>query len=299
MIYSDTIAKHRGFTLIETLITVAILSVLVSSYAAFKLESDIAELNQKLSDALVEEITIIGNQAQTVYAQTGAWPDYANQCANALSNTAMRDIGIDQNSPFPAVSYTMSCTDKVFTTSLEMPASLEIWAHYIKARTPSINSSSALSNGNQSLASNWPRPADITLFKQLLDDYYKLDGSQRMTGDMDLGEHNIVNIDKAQGKDFELRRTQPTPKHSLAKTVENIQIVRAGDTIAKPSCTSPKIYITAANIGNPSGRPVTSIQWTATGSGNTWTIENTLSDDQKFSVNDKSVLRGIAIIKCS
>ena len=295
----NTAGTRRGFTLIETLITVAILSILVSSYATFKLESDIAELNQKLSDALVEEVTLIGNQAQTVYAQTGAWPDYANQCADALSETAMRDIGIDQNSPFPAASYTMRCTNKIFTISLEMPASLETWAHYIKARTPSINSVLLLSNGNQSLTSNWPPPADITLFKELLDDYYKLDGSQKMTGDMNLNGNNIVSIGKAQGNDFEINRSHSTGKHSLAKTVERIQIVRAGDTIAKPSCTSPKIYITAANIGNPSGRPVTSIQWTASDSGSRWTIENTLSDDRKFSANDKSLLKGIAIVKCS
>ena len=294
MLHNDTMKKQRGFTLIETLITVAILSILVSSYASFKLEADISELNQRLSDALIEEITLIGNQAQTVYAQTNSWPDYANRCVSALANTIMRRLSLDRNSPFPAVQYAMSCTDKIFTISLEMPASLETWAYYIVARTPSINSPSLLSNGNQRLTSNWPLPADITLFKQLLNDYYKLDGSQAMTGDMDLGGHNIVDINKAQGNDFELSR-----KHSLSKTVENIRLVRAGDRITKPNCSSPKIYITSANIGNPSGRPVTSIQWTASGTSTTWTIENTLSDDQSFNTNDKSFLRGIALVKCS
>ncbi len=294
MLHDDTIKKQHGFTLIETLITVAILSILVSSYASFKLESDISELNQRLSDALIEEITLIGNQAQTVYAQTGSWPDYADQCVSALADTTMQELSLDQNSPFPAVRYAMSCTNKIFTISLEMPASLETWAYYIEARTPSINSPLLLSNGNQRLISNWLLPADITVFKQLLNDYYKLDGSQAMTGDMDLGGHNIVDINKAQGNDFELSR-----KHSLGKTVENIRLVRAGDTITKPDCTAPKIYITSANIGNPSGRPVTSIQWTASGTGTTWTIENTLSDDRSFSSNDKSFLRGIALVKCS
>ncbi len=292
--HDDKIKKQCGFTLIETLITVAILSILVSSYAAFKLEADISELNQKLSDALVEEITLIGNQAQTVYAQTGSWPDYANRCVGALADTTMQELSVDQNSPFPAVRYTMRCTDKIFTIGMEMPRSLETWAYYIGTRTPSINSPSLLANGNQSLTSNWTLPADITVFKQLLNDYYKLDGSHAMTGDMNLDGHNIVGIAKAQGDDFELSR-----KHSLGKTVENIELVRAGDTITKPNCTSPKIYITSANIGNPSGRPVTSIQWTASGTGKVWTIENTLSDDRSFNTNDKSFLRGIAIVKCS
>ena len=294
MFHNSTIKKQCGFTLIETLITVAILSILVSGYASFKLEADISELNQKLSDALIEELTLIGNQAQTVYAQTGSWPDYANRCVSALADTAMRELSLDQNAPFPAVRYAMSCSDKIFTISLEMPASLETWAYYIEARTPSINSPSLLANGNQSLTSNWPLPADITVFKQLLNDYYKLDGSQAMTGNMDLGGHDIVNINTAQGNDFELSR-----KHSLSKTVEDIRLVRAGDKITKPDCSAPKIYITSANVGNPSGRPVTSIQWTASGTGTTWTIENTLSDDRSFNTNDKSFLRGIALVKCS
>ena len=293
MLHGNTIKKQRGFTLIETLITVAILSILVSSYAAFKLEADISELNQKLSDALVEEITLIGNQAQTIYAQTGLWPDYANRCVNALANTTMQELSIDQNSPFPAVHYTTRCDNKTFTIGIEMPKSLETWAYYIGARTPSINRPSLFASGNKGLLSNWPLPADITVFKQLLNGYYKLDGSQTMTGDMNLGGHNIVGIAKAQGNDFELSR-----KHSLSKTVEKIQLVRAGDTIAKPNCSSPKIYITSANIGNPSGRPVTSIQWTASGNTNAWTIENTLSDDRSFNSNDRSFLRGIAIVKC-
>ena len=298
MSHADTLKKPCGFTLIETLITVAILSILVSSYAAFRLEADITELNQRLSDALVEEITLIGNQAQTVYAQTSSWPNYANQCTNALAHTTMRELSVDQNSPFPSVRYTMSCTNNIFTISLQMPASLETWAYYIATRTPSINSPSLLPNTNQQLVSNWPRPADITLFKQLLDDYYKLDGSKAMTGDMDLDGNNIVDIGTAKGNDFELRRGSSSNKHSLGRTVENIRLVRAGDTIAKPACNSPRIYITSANIGNPSGRPVTSIQWTAASGSQTWTIENTLSDDQNFSVNDKSFLRGIAIVKC-
>ena len=296
---SDTNKRYRGFTLIETLITVAILSILVSSYASFKLRTDIAELNQRLSHALIEEITLIGNQAQTVYAQTGLWPDYANQCTNALAETTMSLIAIDRHSPFPAVNYTISCTAQLFTIGIEMPASLETWAHYIKAQTPSINSSLTLPNGNQSLTSKWPPPADITLFKRLLDDYYKTDGSKPMTGDMNLDGNNIVDIGKADGDDFELKRGTPSRRHSLSKTVANIQLVRAGDTIVKPNCTSPKIYITSANIGNPSGRPVTSIQWTAGSSGNMWIIENTLSDDRKFSTNDKSFLRGIAIVRCA
>ena len=296
---SDTNKRYHGFTLIETLITVAILSILVSSYAAFKLRTDIAELNQRLSHALIEEITLIGNQAQTVYAKIGKWPDYANRCTNALSAPTMRPIGIDRRSPFPAVDYAVSCTAQLFTIDIEMPASLDTWAHYIKAQTPSINNSLTLSSGNQSLTSKWPPPADITLFKRLLDDYYKTDGSKPMTGDMNLDGNNIVDIGKADGDDFELKRGTPSRRHSLGKTVANIQLVRAGDTIAKPNCTSPKIYITSANIGNPAGRPVTSIQWTAGSSGNMWIIENTLSDDRKFSVNDKTYLRGIAIVKCA
>lgn len=298
MVKNTNAKQHHGFTLIETLITVAILSVLISSYAAFKLRADIAELNQKLSDALIEELTLIGNQAQTIYARTGTWPDYAAQCADALSVTAMTTIGVDRQSPFPVVAYTISCSDQMFTISLEMPASLEMWAHYIKARTPSINESVVLSNGNRSLTSTWPPPADISLFKQLLDDYYKTDGSKPMTGDMNLSGNNIVGIGKAEGGDFELNSGQSNRKHSLSKTVKNIQLVRAGDLIAKPDCTSPKIYITPANIGNPSGRPITSIQWTAVFSENMWKIENTLSDDQKFNTNDKTLLRGIAIVKC-
>ena len=294
MLRNGTIKRHYGFTLIETLVTVAILSILVSGYASFKLEADISELNQKLSDALVEELTLIGNQAQTVYAQIGSWPDYTNQCMSALTDTTMRELSLDQNAPFPAVRYATSCSDKLFTISLEMPASLETWAYYIVARTPSIDSPSPLANGNQRLTSNWLLPADITVFKQLLSDYYKLDGSQAMTGDMDLGGHNIVDINRAQGNDFELSR-----KHSLSKTVENIRLVRAGDTIIKPDCNAPKIYITSANIGTPSGRPVTSIQWTASTTARVWTIENTLSDDRSFNTNDKSFLRGIALVKCS
>ena len=296
MILHSFNSKRGGFTLIETLITVAILSILVSSYAVFKLRADIAELNQRLSDALIEEITLIGNQAQVAHARSGSWPDDANGCAGAFANTTMRVIGIDQNSPFPSVSYKPSCTADAFTISLVMPASLEAWAHYIKAQTPSINDVTALVDGKQSLTSKWPPPADITLFKRLLDDYYKIDGSKAMTGNMDLGGHDIVDIGKAQGKDFELK-TQ-TRTHRLSKTVESIRLVRAGDIITKPSCSSPKIYITSANVGNPSGRPVTSIQWTASSSGNKWTIENTLSDDQKFTANDKTFLRGIAIVKC-
>jgi len=287
-----------GFTLIETLITVAILAVLVSGYASFKLRADIADLNHGLSDALIEELTIIGNQAQAIYAQTQVWPGAATQCANALNDAAMAATGLDSASPFPTVSYTTRCTADAFTISLEMPPALTSWAHYIKAQTPSVAAVNTLSNGRHSLSSKWLKPSEIALFQQLLDGYYKVDGSKAMTGDMNLGGHNILGIAKAYGNDFQLNASYQSRNHSLSKTVQSIQLVRANQTVPKPNCTAPKIYITAANLGSAAGRPITSMQWTAASQGTSWLIENTISDDQQFTANERNLLRGIAIIKC-
>lgn len=289
-------AAARGFTLIETLITVAILAILVSGYATFRVTTDIEELNQRLVHATMEELTLIGSQAQTIYADTDSWPDQRNRCANSLSHTSMRTTlpALDSRAPIPTVRYSTRCTTNEFSIRAVLPAALASWAHYMAAQMPSIHSPTALSSGRQELVSRWGRPTEIVLFKRLLEDYYKTDGSKPLTGDMNVDGHNISGIAKATANDFELK----AKNHSLHKTVRHVQLVQAGTRVNKPNCTNPKIYIGPANIKYVSGRPITSVQWTASSSGRTWLIKNTVSDDQRFHPNYIGPLFGIAIVKC-
>lgn len=295
-VIKSNITGNRGFTLVETLITVAILAILVSGYATFKLNTDIEELNQRLVHTMIEEITLIGNQAQAIYAETRQWPDYARQCVMSLDDSTMQAAlpTLDYSSPIPAVTYSTQCTENEFSIYAVLPATLASWAHYVAAQMPSIYSATTLEDGRQQLVSRWTRPAEIVLFERLLEDYYKTDGSKPLTGNMNVNGHNLVGIGQATGEDFILK----TRSHSLSKTTRRIQLVQAGDVINKPNCTNPKIYISPANIKYASGRPITSLQWTASSVGSTWVVKNTVSDDQTFQSGYKGALTGVAVVKC-
>ena len=181
----EKINNETGFTLIELMIGMLIASLLIGPYVYQKQ----VEFKESLDAITLSEIQDIGTSAQNYAAEQNlSWPDEENQCSSAIS--LMRNegylSGLSDNSVFDT-AYKTSCTPSPgsrFSVEVDTKTSAqaEILASYL---------ASSVVTG-QTVRYSIPLPSSIPALEHLL----PRDGSRPMTGDLDLDENNIENVNQ-------------------------------------------------------------------------------------------------------
>lgn len=181
--------NQAGFTLIELMISMLIVSVLIVPFVYQKQ----VKFKEELDAITLSEIQDIGTSAQNYAAEQNlSWPDEENQCSSAISLLKNEGYlsGLSDNSVFET-AYKTTCTSSPgsrFSVEVDTKTSAqaEILASYL---------ASSVVTG-KTVSYSIPLPSSIPALEHLL----PRDGSRPMTGDLDLGDNNIVNINDATAK---------------------------------------------------------------------------------------------------
>jgi prepilin-type N-terminal cleavage/methylation domain-containing protein len=180
-IYQKQIIKQKGFTLVELLIVVSIMSFIILISSKYFLIKKHGEIYDEQINKIVDSINTLNSAASNYVSDNSSWPDEINNCAdtiNQLSNatpTAYLSF-IDTN-----INFSFSCTTMTFTTSATM---IDSHAAIIAANT--LANATATANV---VSSTVPKPEHISALTKFL----LLDGSRAMTGDLDMGGNAITN----------------------------------------------------------------------------------------------------------
>ena len=271
--------SQNGFTLLEILVSLLLLSLLITSVYAPQIKDEVDDYHQTLARTIAEDIYQIGTAAQG-YATNfnGDWPDLSRSCAYAIST--LKDDGylVDAN-PEQSPMYRSAVSENEFPFEINQDQSRHIgqyytacpefpegsgshrhiyvryvlaevhrkYAAYIQSHLPATN---ILQNEHsQAIETAIPLPANIPAFDQLL----PLSGERAMQGDLDMGGHALENAD-----DVYLNTGQ-----SLGSTLLSSAIVQGGTRVDKPSCPDaymPSIVVTPVDFSHPSGSPLTKVR---------------------------------------
>ena len=302
---------QQGFTFFEMIVVVAIISIISTGWVAWRVNDDLRAWFATLAETETAEIVRIASAAQAHFADAGAWPDQANRCADGYLEISGRLTGLDNISPF-ATPYEFNCATtgtSIRVSNLLPDEAHREWAVIIAAGLPGASVATRTDAAGDitgyRVNSDWPVPAEIPLLAALL----PRDGSRAMTGDLDLGGHNIVSASTVTAGNVVLNTG-----HSLANTVNFAGIyphrpfgpgglVRRG--IPKPACSAgftPQIFLVPIDIRHASGRPLTQFAVSAidhpgnpTGS---WQLQSEVHDTSTVDQNSDDI-RAVAFTKCS
>ena len=222
--------KHHGFTLIELMIVMFIISILVVPLMNVLL----ANIEERRLNTTIAEISDLFQSAQTFAADNaGAWPDEATGCANAVSTLQLPAqgylVGFNTTSVFGAV-YSTACpvlglAPRRFNVSVDV-GDVEV-ARKITGVLPATTMVGSV------ITTSVPLPAQIPALELLL----PRDGSRPMTGDLDMGNNDVLNAN-----DVEINAlSQNGVKAKLSTGINFAGIVKANELSVKyrkPSCPS-------------------------------------------------------------
>jgi len=169
--------------LIELLLVMMITSILVGPYIYQKT----VELKEERVRITLSEIADIATSAQNYAAEQNLkWPDEDNQCNSAI--TLMRNdgyLGSLSDTSIYDTSYSTSCFNSAGNRFVvEVVTQTAEQAEILASHLPSSEAS------GKSINFSVPLPSSIPALEHLL----PRDGSRPMTGDLDTGGNNILNV---------------------------------------------------------------------------------------------------------
>ena len=267
------IKRQDGFTVLELLVTVTLISLLVSIWYVPRIQSELDEHHRTVARITAEEIFNIGTAAQHFAMDGGGiWPGVADDCTNAvhLLTGSGYLAGIDVYSafytgegegglPFAVGPGETAEYGRYYTQCPEVPAGSGRRRHlviryalagarsqYVGMIQSNLPAAVRLS-GDAALAveANVPLPAAVPVVNSMM----PLSGERAMTGDLLLGGNQIAGV-----QDVFLDSGQ-----TLGSAMLFTGIVKPGARVLKPSCPggySPSIHVTPVDVSHSSGLPV-------------------------------------------
>lgn len=220
--------RETGFTIIELLIVITILTMLYSVNAQF----DLLKMHDKIDNnkrvKTVTEINKITESAGNYIMENSTWPDSANTCAGAIttltSATPAYLYHINTLSQYNT-SYLTSCDTNTFTVSVDVDtnSTAAIITNQIGGATHTATVVSV----------TVPKPSELSA----LDKFLLLDGSRAMTGDLNMGGNSINNVADVTTSD--------------GRTLVNVSTIEPLPTaiLSKPSCGSKTAVVNLAVTG--------------------------------------------------
>lgn len=115
--------EHQGFTLIEVMVSIALISMVAVYFVQYQLDS----VNQRMAEAVAQDMLSIANTATSYYSEAMEWPDEAGDCVGLLTTLGNNDAFPDNHTPPLDVSYQFACPDngqygRILTIAATFPA---------------------------------------------------------------------------------------------------------------------------------------------------------------------------------
>lgn len=116
--------NHRnvGFTLVELLVSVSLISVVVMYFAT----SQIQDVKQRIVESFAQDILALANSSMSYFSGSNQWPDQAHDCNGLLD--ALVDVGAfpDDYSGPDGITISTDCSDqnqigRVLIISVQFP----------------------------------------------------------------------------------------------------------------------------------------------------------------------------------
>ncbi|AYQ56818.1 hypothetical protein BTHERMOSOX_1005 [Bathymodiolus thermophilus thioautotrophic gill symbiont] len=251
--------KQLGFTLIELMLVLAVVAMLMQIKIKADAEANVVEQIEVDVKRTMQEIGYIQAAASGYLADEGKWPDFANQCNNAintLKTTAEAYLNyVTTTSPYNT-PYITACDSKTF--EVRVKSNKDFAAPYIASQYPG---SRLLSDPNgDTSASSIPRPLSLSQF-------LSLDGFRSMRGDFGMGGNSIIGV-------HDINLDGQSIKLGIGQFVSMGSVVLGGldAVVSKPNCShenakkgTPKIFLRVQGVTTKPGGilGIRNISWSA------------------------------------
>jgi prepilin-type N-terminal cleavage/methylation domain-containing protein len=224
--------KQKGFTFIELLVTISIVSIITLITAKYKLTDTHNTIYNNQINKTVETMQKVGSAASNFASDNSNWPDEINNCADTVSKLSSATPTAYLNFIDTNITLAFSCTTMTFTTSATM---IDDFAAKV-ASNQLANSTATASVVKTTI----PRPEHISALTKFL----LLDGSRAMTGDLDMDGNaikDVLDIALSDGR-----------KLSSAFIDTYIIDMNASprEFVPKPTCVAPQVADIFLSLGS-------------------------------------------------
>ncbi len=246
------LSRQSGFTLLEVMIAVVVATLI----AAAMLPNYPEMVNQKRADITVARMLVLSEAAQAFItdASPPAWPDQANNCADALNvlDAGGYIAGMGPVSPWQT-NYAFTCPGGAAGAfNIAVGSVLEDWAQYMSNSLPaSTMSASAGAPPTRTVTGSFPRPATLSGAgaPNLNDVLWRTDQSggtnperNRMDTAIDMNNQNINNTNEIEWANSKL-------------TNQGGGSIELGSQTGGPGTGNPRIdfHVAGGVAGSPQG----------------------------------------------
>jgi len=219
--------KQQGFTLLELMIVMFIASLLLVPM----MNALMINIEERRINTTVGEVSDLFQSAQTYAADTdGLWPDEPAGCGASIallqSPAEGYLAGFNPLSVYGS-NYTTACP-VIGSAPRRFNVSLDVGDAEIANKMAGVLPSTSVSG--TTITTSVPLPAQIPALSLLL----PLDGSRAMTGDLDMGDQEIINASDVTINSL----TQSGVKAKLSSGINFAGIIGANNGIGydKPIC---------------------------------------------------------------
>ena len=306
--------KSAGFTLLETLVVMLVLSLIATGYYAPQLSGEIRRIQRVQADVVAHEISSLGAAAQAyTLAHAGAWPIEERDCLDAhqaltdrlppeafsLDTVFFRgdvdeeddgELGSDDEAQ-PIGRYYFDCSENsdgirpLFRVSLSFGAGDAAWADYVANQLP--NSSVSSDGDVRRLETGWPKPAALPAFDAFVSKTEPL-----FEGNLDVNGNSVFGADEVI-----LGSGQ-----TLASALQYAGVAAPGNRVNKPDCPAglvPQVVTVPLEMSHPDGQPLTYFRVYATDAGSAWRIRSTVHGAESQSLDAALRVRVGVFTMCS
>ena len=307
--------KYRGFTLIELMAAVTVLSILTVLFWGPEIRARVHDFEQTQADVTIEEMRRLGSMAQTfTLYNNGNWPGAVADCQGSQQYLALTTfdeyssfysglIDPTKNLPFSIGTgeaahlgqYYFKCPEwppgsglrPEFIIYLALGDRHPQWAEYMSNQ---LAGAVVVRNSDYAgLKVSWPLLSAIPALSALL----PRDGSLSMLGNLDMGGNTIGGLG-----DVSLTEGQTLGSVPILHTA-----ARPGNRIAKPMCPDdylPQIIVVPKEVAHTSGQPITKFRVWANDRGEAWDIKSEVHSVSSIVDYDdhNKVLAGV-MVKCA
>ena len=308
--------RAGGFTLLEVLVVIAVLTLLVGGYYGPQLLADTRRIQRTQADVIAREISMLGAAAQSyALAHAGHWPRQSDDCQQAHLELTHRlpEQAFDRDTIFYAAEteidpplfetneeqaypgrYYFDCSEDIsgerhlFRVGLILDGYATVWADYIANQLPNSEIIDGYPGEEDivGLRVSWP---EMTVLPAL--DEFVVKSDPQFESHLDVNGHSVYDVGEVV-----LRSGQ-----TLASALQYAGIAQPGNYVNKPGCPLglvPQLVTVPLEIGHEDLQALTYFRTYASDLGSRWRIHSRVYGAESESL-DATRIRVSVFTSCS